>query len=217
MDGTHSTATGPAEAAQEPSAESFDKHGGEISDAQLIRQFKEGRQAAFDRLVIRHQRRIYAITRRMSGSHDDADDLAQETFLAAYRALERFDERKSFIAFLSRIAINLSINHLRRRKRWHRIEARQSEEAAKAVVGDAAAVADRQMERDEMMGRLQEAIAALPPEQKAVLALKVDQEMSYQEIAATLKISVGTVMSRLSRARARLRKELKENFFDEPR
>lgn len=212
------TETGPKEQKREPSAESSgagragppNESTAEPSDARLIRQFKEGRQSAFDLLVVRYQRRIYAITRRMSGNHDDADDLAQETFLAAYRALERFDEQKSFIAFLSRIAINLSINHLRRRQRWRRIETRQSEEAARELVGHAGAGADRQMERDRMMVRLQEAIAGLPPQQKAVLALKVDQEMSYREIAATLKISIGTVMSRLSRARKRLRQELKE-------
>ena len=151
MEGNPKAATGPAEQTQEQPAEPSDEHADELSDVQLIRQFKEGRQAAFDQLVIRHQRRIYVITRRMSGNHDDADDLAQETFLAAYRALERFDEQKNFIAFLSRIAINLSINHLRRRKRWRRIETRQSEEAGQAVVGDSGSAADRQMERDEMM------------------------------------------------------------------
>jgi RNA polymerase sigma-70 factor (ECF subfamily) len=208
---------GKAEPAQEPSAGPDGEQTAGPSDAELIQQFKGGRQSAFDRLVVRHQRRIYAITRRMSGNHDDANDLAQETFLAAYRVLERFDERKSFIAFLSRIAINRSINHLRRRKRWRRIETRQSEEAARAVTGQAGAGADRQMERDRLMDRLQKAIEALPPEQKAVLTLKVDQEMSYREIAAALKISPGTVMSRLSRARARLRKELKENSIDTQR
>jgi len=206
----------PIATGEEPN-EQPDRQSAEPSDTRLIRQFKEGRQSAFDQLVVRYQRRIYAITRRMSGNHDDADDLAQETFLAAYRALDRFDERKNFLAFLSRIAINLSINHLRRRKRWRRIETRQSEEAARAVVGDSADGADRQMDRDRQMERLQAAIAALPPGQKAVLALKVDQEMSYREIAAILKISVGTVMSRLSRARARLRKELKEKTITEPR
>jgi len=217
MDETHSTATGPAEPAQEPLTKPDNERADEPSDVQLIRQFKQGRQSAFDRLVVRHQRRIYAITRRMSGSHDDADDLAQETFLAAYRALERFDEQKNFLAFLSRIAINLSINHLRRRKRWRRIETRHSEEAGRAAIGDTGAGADRQMERDRLMDRLQEAIASLPPEQKAVLALKVDQEMSYRQIASTLKISPGTVMSRLSRARARLRRELKENSIEKLR
>jgi RNA polymerase sigma-70 factor (ECF subfamily) len=211
MEGKSSTAGEPAGQIQASAAEPSGEHAGELSDAQLIRQFKEGQRSAFDRLVLRHQRRIYAITRRMSGDHDDADDLAQETFLAAYRALEGFDERKSFVAFLSRIAINLSINHLRRRKRWRNIETRHGEEARGAVTGNAGMAADRQMERDRLINRLQEAIDDLPPEQKAVLALKVDQEMSYQEIAETLGISMGTVMSRLSRARERLRRKLKEN------
>jgi RNA polymerase sigma-70 factor (ECF subfamily) len=99
------------------------------SDAQLITEVKKGRRESFDQLVLRHQRRVYAITYRMTSNHDDADDLAQETFLAAYRALERFDQRQSFIAYLSRIAINLSINHLRRRKRWLKIQSQKQRQA----------------------------------------------------------------------------------------
>lgn len=151
---------------------------------------------------------VYAIARRMTTNHQDADDLAQETFLAAYRAIGRCDERQSFSAYLSRIAINLSITHLRRRRRWTRIWTQRRKEAQNATLGETSPGPQAKLEKRELMNRLEKAMEALPPHQKAVLVLKVYQEMSYQDISKTLKISLGTVMSRLHRARKRLRAEL---------
>lgn len=180
------------------------------SDAQLISQIKKGNRESFDQLVLRHQRRVYGIAYRMTSNHDDADDLAQETFLAVYRALERFDERQSFIAYISRITINLSINHLRRRKRWSKIQSRKQQEANQEMMSERQAGPQRELERKELMDKLARAMETLPPPQKAVLILKAYQEMSYQQIARTLNISMGTVMSRLHRARNRLRAQLKD-------
>jgi RNA polymerase sigma-70 factor (ECF subfamily) len=182
----------------------------QASDAELVREFKKGRRECFDQLVLRHQRMVYAITRRMTSNHQDADDLAQETFLAVYRAMGRFDDRKSFPAYLSRIAINLSINHLRRRKRWLRIWFQRRGEAQEASMGAKTMGPHRKMEQSELLDKLESAMKNLPPHQRAVLVLKVYQEMSYQEIAQTLKISTGTVMSRLYRARNRLRAQLED-------
>jgi RNA polymerase sigma-70 factor (ECF subfamily) len=178
----------------------------QASDAELIRRAREGHRDSFDQLVLRHQRRVYSIARRMTGDHDEADDLSQDTFLAVYRSMDRFDERQSFAAYISRIAINLSINHLRHRKRWLKIQTRGEEKA----VGAEGNGPQEQMEKKENLDRLNEAIQSLPPDQKAVLVLKVYQEYSYKEIAATLKVSMGTVMSRLHRARSCLRAQLKD-------
>ena len=182
----------------------------QATDAELIREVKKGRRECFDQLVLRHQRMVYLITRRMTANHQDADDLAQETFLAAYRAMERFDDRQSFPAYLSRIAINLSINHLRRRKRWLRIWSERRGEAEKASMSAKTQGPHRKMEQTELLDRLERAVKDLPPHQKAVFILKVHREMSYEEIAQTLRISTGTVMSRLHRARNRLRAQLKD-------
>jgi RNA polymerase sigma-70 factor (ECF subfamily) len=146
----------------------------------------------------------------MTSHHQDADDLAQEAFLAAYRAMERFDERQSFSAYLARIAVNLSINHLRRRKRWLKIWTESRDEAGDRTMGGKALSPQKQLEQKELLSRLEKAMEALPPHQKAVLVLKVYQEMSYEDIARTLKISLGTVMSRLHRARRRLRSQLED-------
>jgi len=180
------------------------------SDAQLVHEVKEGRQEAFDQLVLRHQRRIYAIVFRMTENHHDADDLAQETFLAAYRARERFDERQSFVAFVSRIAINLSINHLRRRKRWLKIRFAKKEETEQRLCSALYYNPQHELEHRELLEKIAQALKNLPPHQKAVLVLKVYQEMSYEDIAAILNISKGTVMSRLHRARQHLRDQLKD-------
>ncbi|MCK4272959.1 sigma-70 family RNA polymerase sigma factor [bacterium] len=182
----------------------------QTTDAQLIRELKGGRKKSFDQLVLRHQRRIYAITFRMTANHHDADDLAQETFLAAYRALDRFDERQSFAAYISRIAINLSINHLRRKKRWLKIWTQGRREVGKALLGAKDPGPQKNLEQKELLHRLNQAMETLPAHQKAVLVLKVYQEMSYEEIAMTLKISTGTVMSRLHRARSRLHVQIKD-------
>lgn len=191
-----------------PSFEQSGSH--QATDIELVRAVKEGRKEPFDQLVLRYQRLVYAIIRRMISNHQDVDDLAQETFMAAYGAMGRFDERKSFSAYLSRIAINISINHLRRKKRWLRILTERGTEARQALSGGKTLGPDKKMEQKELMNRLEIGIEALPPRQKAVLILKVYQEMSYQEIADTLGISLGTVMSRLHRARNRLRAQLKD-------
>jgi len=182
----------------------------QTTDAQLIRELKGGRKKSFDQLVLRHQRRIYAITFRMTANHHDADDLAQDTFLAAYRALDRFDERQSFAAYISRIAINLSINHLRRKKRWLKIWTQGRKEVEKTFMGAKDPGPQKNLEQKELLHRLNQAMETLPAHQKAVLVLKVYQEMSYEEIAMTLKISTGTVMSRLHRARSRLHVQIKD-------
>jgi RNA polymerase sigma factor (sigma-70 family) len=181
----------------------------QVTDAQLVRGVKGGRKECFDQLVLRYQRMVYAITRRMTSNHHDADDLAQETFLAAYRAMDRFDEQKSFPAYLSRIAINLSINHLRRRKRRLRVLSPGSGEAQGGLTMARTGDLHKILEHKELMSRLEMAMETLPAHQKAVLILKVYQELSYQEIANALGISLGTVMSRLHRARKRLRAQLK--------
>jgi RNA polymerase sigma-70 factor (ECF subfamily) len=182
----------------------------QATDARLVREAKRGRRESFDQLVLRYQRMVYAIIRRMVSNHEDADDLAQETFLATYRAMERLDENQSFPAYICRIAINLSINHLRRKKRWVKIWSQRSGEVEKVAMSQKMAGPHGEFERSELMGELKKAVESLPPHQKAVMVLRVYQQMSYGEIARTLKISTGTVMSRLHRARSRLRIQLKD-------
>ncbi len=140
-------------------------------------------------------------------SHADADDLTQETFIRAYRSIGRFNEQYQFYTWLRKIAVNVCINHLNRQKRFRFVPLPQSDGGS-----EAADIADPKSEAENSSLRrdLDRALARLPPDQRTVFVLRVDQELSYSEIGELLDVPVGTVMSRLNRARARLRELLRE-------
>ena len=148
----------------------------------------------------RYQRRVYAVAYRIARRSDVADDVSQETFLRAYRALDRFEIGRPFGPWVVRIAANLAIN--RKRSPLER------EQALPEGHGETPARAPNPLDRlleSEAGAVLERALHDLPEEQRTVFVLRTYEELSYQEIADTLGISTGTVMSRLSRARARLR------------
>jgi RNA polymerase sigma-70 factor (ECF subfamily) len=150
--------------------------------------------------VRRYQRRVYAVAFRISRRHDLADDVAQETFLRAYRALDRFELGRPFGPWVVRIAANLAINERR--------SPRAREDALPEGHGETASAAAgplQQLLEDEAGSVLEKALDALPGEQRTVFVLRVHEGLSYQEIAETLGLAPGTVMSRLSRAREKLR------------
>ena len=146
---------------------------------------------------------MYATAYRIVRRPDLADDVAQDAFLRAYQALDRFDLARPFGPWICRIAANLAINHVRSP------EAR--EEALPEGHGETPAAAEDPLTRvlgGEAQSVLEAALGHLPAEQRAVFSLRVFEELSYREIAEALDIQIGTVMSRLSRARERLREAL---------
>jgi RNA polymerase sigma-70 factor (ECF subfamily) len=155
----------------------------------------------------RYVRSIYKVTYGFTRSHADADDLSQETFIRAFRSIGGFDERYQLYTWLRKIAVNLCINHLNRQKRFRLVPLPQGDGEADAVdIPDPRSDVDTSgLRRD-----LDRALTRLPADQRTVFVLRVDQEMSYNEISEMLKIPVGTVMSRLNRARERLKELLKE-------
>jgi RNA polymerase sigma-70 factor (ECF subfamily) len=181
-----------------------------LEEQRLVAQARQGDMTAFETLVRTHQRLVYAICRRMTGSHQAADDLAQDTFVKAYFALSRFQEGLSFVAWLRTIAVRNSLNYLRLRKKEVSLDALGSNppKADPVPARDRAdepadAVVRRQAER-----KFREAVAALPPEQRSVFVLRFYENQGYGEIARALDISPGTVMSRLSRARRKIRTQM---------
>lgn len=179
------------------------------SDDKLIARAQEGDSHSFDLLVRRYQRKIYFLAYRMVKSHDAADDVAQETFIKAYFAIKSFRIGYSFYTWLYRICMNLSINFLRRQKLV--IPESQFEEQVSPLEKEASgADPSSQLALKEIESKIEKAIDSLPPKYKAVLVLRLYEDMSYEEIARTLKISLGTVMSRLFRARERMQEMLKE-------
>jgi RNA polymerase sigma-70 factor (ECF subfamily) len=169
----------------------------------LLRKAAGGNLFAFEEIVRRYQKRVYAVALRIVRRHDVADDVAQDTFIRAWRALVSFDLARPFGPWICRIAANLAVNHVRSpRAREEGLPEGHDEQpapAADALEG----VLDA--EAQAVLGR---ALLALPAEQRAVFVLRVNEELSYKEIAETLELSIGTVMSRLSRAREKLREAL---------
>jgi RNA polymerase sigma-70 factor (ECF subfamily) len=178
-------------------------------DDELILKAQEGDLRPFDLLVKRYQRKIYYLARRMVKGHDAADDIAQETFIKAYSAIKSFKIGYSFYTWLYRICMNLSINYLKRQK--FVIPESQFEEETSPLEREAAGADPlNHLALKELEDKIEKALDSLPPKFKAVFVLRIYEDLSYEEIAKTLKISIGTVMSRLFRARERMQEMLKE-------
>ena len=184
------------------------KTGAEETEDKLIARAKKGDIYSFERLVERYQKKFYYLALRMTRSHEAADDLAQESFIKAFYSLKSFKEGYSFCAWVYKICMNLTINYLKRQK--FTISESQLPQGSLELVEDTGkADASEQLVRDELARKIENEIDHLPAEFRAVFILKTYEELSYEEIANTLKISKGTVMSRLFRARERLQKSLK--------
>jgi len=176
--------------------------GGGGSDAEDVRACQRGERNAFDRLVERHQRDIYRLCFRYVNDHQDANDLAQETFLRAYRGIGRFRGESGFSTWLYRIAVNACLSFRARR--------RAECEPLPDGLSDGADGAPERMERDETSRRVRQAVARLPDRQRATLILKVYHELTHEEAAEVLGSSVGTVKANLFHALANLKRLLAE-------
>ena len=172
-------------------------------EADLIRKARGGNLFAFEEMVKRYQRRVYAVARRIVQRHDVADDVTQEAFLRGYQHLASFDVNRPFGPWICRIAANLAVNHVRSPQAREQ-ELPEGHLEARSAASDPL----RDVLENEAQGVLQQAMAGLPADQRAVLVLRVVEDLSYREIADALHIEMGTVMSRLARAREKLRRAL---------
>lgn len=189
-----------------------------MTEQELVARAKQGDQTAFDQLVRDNEKRIYNLTLRMVGNPDDALDLSQEAFLNAWKGLASFQGNSSFSTWLYRLASNACLDFLRSRKR--RQDSTGSplsldDEASPPPPADDRAQPDAQLERKERTLALHRALDALPPHHRQILVMRELSGLSYQEISAALELDMGTVKSRLTRARLALKKILSEdgNFF----
>jgi RNA polymerase sigma-70 factor (ECF subfamily) len=159
---------------------------------------------AFEELVERHRMPVYRLARSITGNHHDADDAAQETFLRVFRSLGTYDPDRPFAPWLKRITYNTSLNTVRARKSRLR----------GMMEGDFPEVPDQSPGQSEKMEALQNAqnvdnaVLSLPGELRATLLLRAVEGMSYKDIATAMGVKIGTVMSRLSRAREHVLKIL---------
>mgnify|MGYP000863225331 CR=1 FL=1 len=179
-------------------------------EKKLIKRCQSGDLCAYDQLMQRYEKKVYALCYRMSGSKDDAADLAQETFLKAFRALPMFKGQASFSTWLYRIAVNTCLDEQRKRKKRRQLVS--LDQALKTEDGEL----PRQFPDEapdpltvtvtrELQAEIQALLTKLPPAQRAVVVMRDLEGFSYEEMAAVLQIKMGTLKSRLNRARARLR------------
>ncbi len=182
----------------------------EATEATLIDRCRRGDAEAFGRFVDLYQARVTGFVRRMVANSDDAEDVAQETFLRAFQSFGRFDGRSSARTWLFRIAHNLCIDRARRLDR--RVEETalvDGEDESTIDVSDERWQPDRVLLDDELRGAVERGIAGMSEKLRAVLLLHDREEMPYDEIGQTLGIPMGTVKSRLFLARGHLQAAVK--------
>lgn len=171
----------------------------ERPDAEWVRLAQEGDRAAFGALVRRHQDRIYRHLLHLTGSREEALELAQEVFIKAWEALPGWRPQAQFHTWLYRIASNVALDLLRRRKVVQFVALEEGHDTAADAPGPEASLQAKQG-----MRAMDAALARLSPEQREIILLREVEGLSYDELAASLRIDEGTVKSRLARARAAL-------------
>lgn len=179
----------------------------QVEDETLVRATLAGDQLAFQRLVERHQDRLFALVRHYTRNPVEIEDLVQETLLKAFARLASFQSQSSFFTWLYRIATNTILDWLKRQGR-NPVQPVEDIEVASGAVPPAIMRPDARLAREEIARITQEVLAELPEIFRTVLVLREFEDLAYQEIADVLGISIGTVESRLFRARARFKERL---------
>jgi RNA polymerase sigma-70 factor (ECF subfamily) len=183
-------------------------------DAALVRSFQAGNKAAFDKLVLNHKDRIFNLCFRFLGDYQEANDSAQEVFVKAYRSLKRFRFESAFGTWLHRIAVNTCKNKVKSleyryaKKMVYLDNPGAVQDTRGLEISDETQSPLAELEKKERMELIQRAIESLPPEQKMVVILRDIQGLPYDDIADITGCGLGTVKSRLSRARLELRRKL---------
>ncbi len=185
-------------------------------DADVLTRAKRGDRSAFGALVRKYQRRVYATALHITGNHQDADDVAQDTFVRAYRFLGKFDERSNVYTWLYRITVNTALNHLRSRKRVDNIAKAGAEEVGveggrPERLGALERTPSEWLELNQRYRRVLEEICELSPTLRITLVLATVEGKAYREIAELLEVPEGTVAWRVNEARKQLKMRLAED------
>ncbi len=176
-------------------------------EAQIVRRVLEGDVNAFEDLVTEHEKGVYAIAQRMTGNAEDAADMTQETFIKAYNSLSSFRGDSKFSVWLYRIATNVCLDFLRSRSRKPTVSLSVEDddgEETQMDIADESQSPEQLLERGLTRDAVRRGLKSLSPEYRQILLLREIQGLSYEEIAEALVLEVGTVKSRIFRARKRL-------------
>jgi RNA polymerase sigma-70 factor (ECF subfamily) len=190
----------------------------DVSELDLVKRCQAGQTEAFDELVVRYRTRIFGMIYNMVHNEQDAWDLAQDSFVKAWNSIKRFRGQSSFYTWIYRIVMNVTIDWLRKKQVKgagtefdDAIQLKEIEPASRTVPKPDALPYER-MERSEIRAQIDNAIAQLSPEHRAVILMKEIEDMQYHEIAEALGCSIGTVMSRLFYARKKLQNLLRDVY-----
>lgn len=184
-------------------------------ETRLARLALKGDQRAFAEIVELYKDKLYHLAYRMTGNRQEAEDIVQETFLRVYKNLERYDVNQKFSTWIYRIATNLCIDRLRKRKAVYSLDAESSDH--EGLDGYAMMPSDNRTPESELLlsetqWLIQEAIATLPVKYKSVMILRYMQDLSLQEISDVLDMPVTTIKTRVHRGREFLRKKLEHKL-----
>ena len=182
------------------------------TDENLVKQTQRGDKAAFNLLVIKYQHRVAKLVSRFVHNHQEAEDVVQEAFIKAYRAIGKFRGESQFYTWLYRIAVNTAKNYLVSRSRKPPASDLDAEEAETMSVGARLtdiATPERNMLADEIAGTVRRVIEELPEDLRTALTLREFEGLSYDDIANAMGCPVGTVRSRIFRAREAIDAQLK--------
>jgi RNA polymerase sigma-70 factor (ECF subfamily) len=158
-------------------------------DNTIIESFKNGNLYAFNILVLKYQKKVYWLVRKMVLNHDDADDITQEVFIKLHKSLDKFRGESKFYTYIYRIAVNLSLNHLNKNKRNYTRQVDLNSETFRLKSDEKST--DETYDEQNRTKILEEAICSLPEQQRAVFNLRFYDNLGYDEIAKILNRSVG--------------------------
>jgi RNA polymerase sigma-70 factor (ECF subfamily) len=186
------------------------RSGDDAEDVRLMRLVAGGDTSAFEQLIERHQTLVAGTVARMLGSNSDVEDIAQQVFIRVWKSAGRYVARAKFTTWLLKITRNLVFNEMRRAKRHPHLPVQIDPEAEEIPLKDeATATPDATLLQTELQAEIEKAITLLPDTQRMALVLRRYEELSYEEIADVLDLSVPAVKSLLFRARTELRQRLK--------
>jgi len=184
-----------------------------FDDAGTIARAKSGDPNAFEAIVRKYQRRVYATALHIMGNHSDADDVAQDAFVRAYRGMAGFDGRADLFTWLYRITVNTALNHLRSKKRVSNLAQKGSDEVERdggrpERLGEAARTPAQWAELSDHLRRVLTEVCDLSPPLRVTLVLATVEQLPYKTIAQLLDVPEGTVAWRVNEARKQLRERL---------
>jgi len=189
-------------------------------DDHLIKAYLEGDENAFSSLVVRHMDKVFSICYRYTGNHDDASDCAQDIFVKVYNNLHTFRFKSAFSTWLYRIVVNSCKNYVSRSsfRNWNTslsLSASGDDTVYYADIADSKGAPEAVLEKKETQNLVMQAVWNLPGDMKMLIILRDFENRSYEEIRGITGMEMGTIKSKISRARIRLKEMLKEDLLNE--